>query len=67
MLSDTCCVPSPFQNSPSSHVDMIKYKCGFTRNMVRESNMADFPWQEDDVLDLVDVYVSSVAFQNRVW
>lgn len=35
--------------------------------MVRESNMADFPWQEDDVLDLVDVYVSSVAFQNRVW
>lgn len=29
--------------------------------------MADFPRQEDDVLDLVDVYVSSVAFQNRVW
>lgn len=36
---DTCCDPSLFQNSPSSHVDMIKCKCGFTRNMMRESNM----------------------------
>lgn len=39
MPFDTCCDCCSFRNSPSSYVDMIKCKCDFTRNILREGNV----------------------------
>ena len=50
MSFDTLCGCSPFQNPSSSHVDMMKHKSGFTRNMMIEGNTVTFEGRKVMVL-----------------